>query len=97
MGFGLGKTETIKERSIYVYLPSVEKKKRWDDYAEKQGTSISKFVVVAMQSQSLKAILFVELLQVFHRGKIYAKISIAAQDGFRERGRLLEWIPEDAH
>lgn len=43
--FGLGKTETIKERSIYVYLPSVEQKKRWDEYAQKQGVSVSKFVV----------------------------------------------------
>jgi hypothetical protein len=33
----LGKTETIKERSIYVYLPSTEQKKRWDESAEKQG------------------------------------------------------------
>jgi hypothetical protein len=41
----LGKTETIKERSIYVYLPSTEQKKRWDECAEKQGTSISKFVI----------------------------------------------------
>jgi hypothetical protein len=41
----LGKTETIKERSIYVYLPSVGQKMRWDEFAEKQGTSISKFVI----------------------------------------------------
>jgi predicted DNA-binding protein len=41
----LGKTETIKQRAIYVYLPSVEQKTRWDAYAKKQGASISKFVV----------------------------------------------------
>ena len=41
----MGKTETIKERSIYVYLPSLAWKKRWDDCAKKQGTSISKFVI----------------------------------------------------
>ncbi|MFH0748571.1 MAG: hypothetical protein V1915_01415 [Candidatus Bathyarchaeota archaeon] len=40
----MGKTETIKERAIYVYLPSVEQKNRWVEYAEKQGASISKFV-----------------------------------------------------
>ena len=41
----MGKTETIKQRAIYVYLPSVEQKARWDGYAEKQGASISKFVI----------------------------------------------------
>lgn len=41
----MGKTETIKQRAIYVYLPSVEQKTRWDAYAGKQGASISKFVV----------------------------------------------------
>jgi predicted DNA-binding protein len=40
----LGKTDTIKQRSIYVYLPSVEQKRRWDEQAQKQGVSISKFV-----------------------------------------------------
>ena len=43
--FQLGKTETIKKRAIYVYLPSIEWKVRWDEYARKQGTSTSKFVV----------------------------------------------------
>lgn len=51
----MGKTESIKERAIYVYLPSVEHKKRWEEYAEKQGTSISKFVVEHVED-SLKQI-----------------------------------------
>ena len=40
----LGRTETVKKRAIYVYLPSVEQKERWEEYASRQGTSISKFV-----------------------------------------------------
>lgn len=40
----MGKTETIKERAIYVYLPSVEQKERWEEHAKRQGVSISKFV-----------------------------------------------------
>jgi hypothetical protein len=42
--FWLRDTETIKQRSIYVYLPSVEHKERWQRHAEKLGVSISKFV-----------------------------------------------------
>jgi hypothetical protein len=39
------KTETIKERSIYVYLPTHEMVKAWKKRAKKQGVSISKFVI----------------------------------------------------
>jgi len=39
------KTETIKERSIYVYLPSLEMVEDWKRRAEKGGVSISKFVI----------------------------------------------------
>ena len=41
----MGKTETIKERAIYVYLPSVKLVERWKEAAKKQGTSVSKFVI----------------------------------------------------
>jgi hypothetical protein len=40
----MGKTGTIKQRAIYVYLPSQQMTERWKQLAEKQGTSISKFV-----------------------------------------------------
>jgi len=38
------KTDTIKERAVYVYLPSHEMAKEWKGLAKKQGVSISKFV-----------------------------------------------------
>lgn len=41
----MGKTETIKERAIYVYLPSIEHADRWKELAKKHGSSISKFVI----------------------------------------------------
>ena len=40
-----GKTETIKDRAIYVYLPSLEMVEDWKRRAEKAGVSISRFVV----------------------------------------------------
>ena len=40
----MGKTDTIKQRSIYVYLPSQDMVQRWKDLAKNSGTSISKFV-----------------------------------------------------
>jgi hypothetical protein len=38
------KTETIKERCVYIYLPSEEMVGRWKEHAEKAGVSLSKFV-----------------------------------------------------
>ena len=38
------KTDTIKKRAIYVYLPSVETAERWKKVADKAKMSISKFV-----------------------------------------------------
>ena len=40
-----GKTQTIKDRAIYVYLPSLEMVEDWKRRAERAGVSISKFVV----------------------------------------------------
>lgn len=40
-----GKTETIKERSVYVYLPSKEMVEDWKSRAGKARTSISRFAM----------------------------------------------------
>jgi len=40
-----GKTDTIKDRAIYVYLPSLEMVENWKRGAERAGVSISRFVV----------------------------------------------------
>jgi len=41
----MGKTESIKQRSIYVYLPSEEMVEDWKAKAKKSSASISRFVV----------------------------------------------------
>jgi hypothetical protein len=40
-----GKTQTIKQRAIYVYLPSEKMVEDWKSKADKAGVSISKFVL----------------------------------------------------
>jgi len=40
-----GKTWTIKDRAIYVYLPSLEMVEDWKRRAERAGVSVSRFVV----------------------------------------------------
>ncbi len=45
-----GKTETIKERAIYVYLPSEEMVEEWKSLAKKAGVSLSKFVQEHVQN-----------------------------------------------
>ena len=39
-----GKTETIKQRAIYVYLPSLEMVEDWKRKAERAGVSLSRFL-----------------------------------------------------
>ncbi|MFQ6061247.1 MAG: hypothetical protein ACE5KV_08170 [Thermoplasmata archaeon] len=41
----IGKTETIKERAFYAYLPSIDYADRWKKLANKHGSPISRFVV----------------------------------------------------
>jgi len=50
----MGKTDTIKKRSIYVYLPNEEMKKRWKEAAARRCASISDFVVQSIE-ESLNA------------------------------------------
>ena len=42
---GENKTNTIKQRSIYVYLPSEKMVEKWKETADKQNLSVSKFVI----------------------------------------------------
>jgi hypothetical protein len=50
----MGKTETIKQRSIYVYLPSNDMVQRWKTLAKNSGTSISKFVAEHVENSLRK-------------------------------------------
>lgn len=39
------KTDTIMQRAILVYLPTLEMKEKWQNLAKKSGLSISRFVI----------------------------------------------------
>lgn len=41
----MGKTETIKQRTVYAYLPSEEARAKWEEAAMKAGMSLSRFIV----------------------------------------------------
>lgn len=41
----MGKTETIKQRTVYAYLPSEEARTKWEKAAQAAGTSLSRFIV----------------------------------------------------
>jgi len=49
-----GKTKTIKQRVIYVYLPSLEMVEDWKRRAEKAGISLSKFVIERVEDSIRK-------------------------------------------
>jgi transposase-like protein len=45
----LGKTETIKERTIWIYLPTLEQKQQWEKQANENGTSLSKWIIKTIE------------------------------------------------
>ena len=45
----MGKTDSINDRRVDVYLESVEKKQRWSELAEDADMSLSKFVQACVQ------------------------------------------------
>ena len=53
----MGKTATIKQRRVDVYLPSLEAKQHWSEVARASGMSLSKYisnlVELAMEDQAL--------------------------------------------
>jgi uncharacterized protein YlxW (UPF0749 family) len=48
------KTKTIKQRAIYVYLPSQQLATTWKKLADNAGSSISKFVIEHVQNSILQ-------------------------------------------
>lgn len=45
----MGKTDTIRERRVDVYLDTLERKEQWTSIAEEEGDSLSKFVQKAVE------------------------------------------------
>ncbi len=89
-----GKTETIKERSIYVYLPSTEMVEDWKSKAEKAGISISKFVTDRVED-SLKKDEGEE--GYLSRIELVKKLRATEEDGKKlsEENRLLKRLVEN--
>ena len=46
----LGRTDTIKKRTLYIYVPSEKQKEKWEKLAERSGTSLSKFVIESVEN-----------------------------------------------
>ena len=45
----MGKTDSIKERRVDVYLDTLDRKERWKEFADQEGDSLSKFVQKAVE------------------------------------------------
>jgi len=50
----MGKTNTIKRRAVYIYLPTEEMTERWKQRAKLSHSSISKFVVERVEDSLRK-------------------------------------------
>ena len=41
----MGKTDTIKDRTIWIYTPTLEQKEKWEKTAQQNNTSLSKWII----------------------------------------------------
>ena len=92
----MGKTETIKERAIYVYLPTPQMVARWKGMAEKNGQSISKFVIdrvedsIADESEDRQ-----NRVQLFEEIKRLTELLKGKDDKIRLQELLIEKYEQD--
>ena len=45
----LGRTETLKERSVYAYLPTKKMLQEWKADAKRHGLSLSEYIVRSVE------------------------------------------------
>ena len=45
----MGKTDTIKKRAVWVYLPTIQQRKQWETYAKQQKLSLSKWILLTIE------------------------------------------------
>ena len=88
----MGKTETIKDRAIYVYLPSIEMVRDWKKRAKRQGASISKFVLEHVENSLRQE----EEPGYKSRGELWKEVNRLREEikEVRKEKRLLEHVVE---
>jgi len=79
------KSDTIKKRSIYVYLPSIETVNRWKNLASKENTSVSKFVFEHVENSLSSS------ENIFNRVNLLDKVKEVDEENkqLRKENRLL--------
>jgi len=83
-----GKTETIRKRTVWVYVPTEEHRKKWEKLAEKTGLSLSRWMLNVVEEHvrgaedrtfGAKADLWKENVELREQNKRYADEKKMAQ------------------
>jgi hypothetical protein len=90
----VGKTETIKKRAIYVYLPSIGMVEDWKSRAERENVSISKFVIERVEDSIQKEVKDESYLS---RLQLIERLSSLEEElkEFRQENRLLKKLVDN--
>jgi hypothetical protein len=93
----MSKTETIKKRAIYVYLPSEESIKKWKLLAKEAKTSISKFVIEHVENSINQDTLLTQKSKNAFNEEIHAlkKELDEKEKQIQRKDRLIETYEED--
>jgi len=88
----MGKTDTIKQRTVYVYLPSRELVDRWNSAARSLGTSVSKFVIEHVENSLRQE----EETDFQSRGDLFNEIKKLREDlqKIKKENRILDQVVE---
>ena len=50
----MGKTETINQRTVCVYVPTLEQKNQWNEIAQKNNTSLSQWIIQTIEDSLIE-------------------------------------------
>src|SRR5271157_3931734 len=96
-----GKTATIKQRSLYVYLPSVEMVDGWKRRAGEEKKSISRFVMVrvmrslAPEGGRAERVMRAELAADVEKVQREKKELLGENEQLRQENRMLKMLSDN--
>lgn len=91
----LKKTKTIKERLIYVYLPSEEMVERWKNLALGAKMSLSKFVMEQVEGGIQRENDFIPRLEILKKIKQLEEENESLRQDNRRLGIVIDKLQED--
>lgn len=96
-----GKTETIKQRSLYIYLPSMEMVEDWKKRAKAEKRSVSRFVMLrvleslGVEGKKGERVMRAEFAADVERAEQEKKELLEENEKLRQENRMLKMLGDN--